>query len=122
MIASVSVGPAALPSLDLLAADPEVVMALPPEARQLLVLKAAAVLAALAATSPTSGPPTPTSPPTREEWIGADEVGRRFGLTRRWLEDHSDLLRRLKIVAAPSRKTRVYHVGRLARFLEGRTG
>ncbi len=123
-LAVLTVGTAApLPTLDALAADPGLAVQLSPEARQALILRTAAALAALAAAGPIPGlAPAPASPPTRDEWIGADEVGRRFSLTRRWLEDHSGLLRRLKIVAAPSRKVRLYHVGRLARFLEARTG
>jgi len=115
------------PTLDLIATDPAVVRGLPAEVRQALVLKVAAVLAALAATGPTSGPlPALTSPPGRPEesveWLNSTQVEQRFGLTRRWLADHASELRRLRIVAAPSRKVRIYHAARLRRYLEARSG
>jgi len=110
------------PSLDALAADPGLAATVSPEARQALVLRLAAVLAALAAS--TGLRPAPSSPALRDDegaqWLAVDEVKRRFGLDRRWLADHAIRLRQLKIVTAPSRKVRLYHVGRLGRFLEAR--
>jgi hypothetical protein len=55
------------------------------------------------------------------DWLSTDAVTTRFGLTRRWLEDHRPDLRRRHIISKPSRKTTLYHTRRLTRFLEERS-
>ena len=53
--------------------------------------------------------------------MSADAVIQRFGLSKRWLEEHRPDLRRRHIISKPSRKTTLYHARRLARFLEERS-
>src|SRR5260370_18427126 len=55
------------------------------------------------------------------EWLSVDGVAQRFGLTRRWLEDHRSELRRLGVVSKPSRKTTLFHARRLAQLIELRS-
>src|SRR5260370_21737276 len=55
------------------------------------------------------------------EWLSVEGVSHRFGLGRRWLEDHCSELRRLGIVSKPSRKTTLFHARRLARFIAQRS-
>jgi hypothetical protein len=55
------------------------------------------------------------------EWLSLEIATARFGLTRRWLQDHRRDLRRRHIISKPSRKTTLYHTRRLARFLEERS-
>jgi hypothetical protein len=54
-------------------------------------------------------------------WMSTDAVTQHFGLSRRWLEDHGQELRRRHIISKPSRKTTLFHARRLARFLEHRS-
>ncbi len=125
VVLGVTVPPAPL-SLDALAANPALATAVPPEIRQVLVLRAAAALAALAAGSVTGSPEQPavasaSTGSSEGEWLDSDGVQRVFSLDARWLADHAGELRRLRIVSAPSRKVRLYHRGRLARLLDSRT-
>jgi len=54
-------------------------------------------------------------------WLSVEAVVSGFGLTPRWLEDHREDLRRRRILCKPSRKKKLYHARRLARFLEERS-
>jgi hypothetical protein len=111
-----------VPTLDQLAEDPGQVAKLPREIiavlyEQIAVLEAR-LRSRLLAQPAAAEPPAPPSP---DEWISAEEVTRRFGLDPPWLTRHRRLLRGRKILATPSRKKSLYHLRRLARFLEDRT-
>jgi hypothetical protein len=107
------------PTLDDLARDPSQAAGLPQATATSLYARAAGVEAALRARllaepSMAAAP----APPEPEEWLSAEQVGVRFGLSPAWLAAHRGLLRQRGIVSQPSRKTRVFHARRLARFLE----
>ena len=73
---------AAVPSLDALAADPGLALGLSPAARQVLMLKATAVIAACAA-SLDKQPPQAASGP--ERMLGVGEAAKMLGMTRDFL-------------------------------------
>jgi hypothetical protein len=82
-VTAARVGLEAVPTLDELAADPTKAGALPPEARQTLVLRALAALAALAvAPSPAI---LPYEVPDHERLLDVDEAARRLGVSPDWL-------------------------------------
>ena len=113
-----------LPTLEILTADPDRASELPRDMALALLAKATTVQGILLARLLIDGAGTEgsSSASEPEEWLPAEEVTRRFGLSTRWLTDHRRELRQLRIVSQPSRKTILYHARRLARFLEARSG
>jgi hypothetical protein len=112
-----------LPTLDHLAGDPGQVAKLPREVIAALYPPVAGLEAALRARL--LGDLGPASPPPEreaEEWLNAEQVEARFGLSRRWLSDHARALRQRRVISKPSRKVALYHRGRLARLLEAASG
>ncbi len=73
----------AVPTLDELAADPTRAGTLPLEARQALVLRALAALAALAVVPSPAIPPSEV--PDHERLLDVDEAARRLGVSPDWL-------------------------------------
>lgn len=112
-----------VPSLDVLASSPEAAANLPPPVVLELLGRSMHCIAVLfarivvASAERRGGEPEPGN----EEWISADEVTRRFGLSARWLIAHRRLLFGRRIISRPSRKTTVYHARRMARLLEERS-
>jgi hypothetical protein len=122
--------PVAVPTLDDLARDASRATDLPVEVTTALlarcVLVQGVLLARLLATAATGQPATPT-PRARAadttEWITADEVTRRYGLTARWLRRHRAALREARIACRPpGSKVVLYHASRLARWIEAHAG
>ena len=108
--------PAPIPTLDELAADPTKAATLPPGARQALVLRAAAALAALAVAPP---PATPASEaPDRERLLDVAEAADRLGVSRDWLYRRAG---RLPFTVRLGRAVRVSDAG-LARAIRQRQG
>jgi hypothetical protein len=64
-----------------------------------------------------SGAPQDPDP----EWLSCEAVAARYGLGKHWLAGHRRQLRQRGIISKPFRKTTLYHVRRLARFLEERS-
>jgi hypothetical protein len=119
---------AAVPTLDELVSTPSMATTLPRPVAAALLPGAVTVLGVLLARlldHPERGPHSdhPVSPPVagEPEYISADDVTRRFSLSRDWLEDHARDLRARGIVVKPSRKVRLYHLRKLRRFVDGRT-
>jgi hypothetical protein len=112
-----------VPSLDALAADLGKTAQLPREAAAALYARAAGVEAALRARLLADGPASVPIPKVEaDEWIGPEEVTKRFGLDLQWLRRHRAVLRSRRILSTPSRKKSLYHPKRLARYLEERSG
>ena len=79
------------------------------------------MLTALASAVPASAAPAAVTKES-DEWISEPDVITRFGLDALWLNRHRPLLKARRILSCPSRKRRLYHARRLARYLEDRTG
>jgi hypothetical protein len=112
-----------VPSLDALAADPNIAATLPRDMAASLYARSALVEAALRARllgdlAPMS--PSPERERESEEWLNAEQVEGTFGIPKRWLADHARELRQRRVVSRPSRKLVLYHRARLARLLEAR--
>jgi hypothetical protein len=80
-----------------------------------------AILVALLQAPAVSPAPTATSAPP-EEWIGPDEVTRRFGIPKGWLRRHGGQLRRAGILSKLGAKTNVYSAAKLRRYIESHSG
>ncbi len=107
---------APVPALDELAADPTKAAALPPEARQALLLRAVVALAALAV-APSPAIPLPESS-DQERLLDVGEAARRLGVSRDWLYRRAN---RLPFTVRLGRAVRVSEAG-LARYIRQRQG
>ena len=94
----------------------------PSEARRLLP-QVAALSMLLASKAAEVGPEAPA--PTKVEgeaavWLNPTQVEQTFGLPVPWLLEHARELEQVGLVAKPSRKLRLYHRAKLARWVEAR--
>jgi hypothetical protein len=111
--------PAEVPTLDDLARDPGRAAWLPGEVRTVLLARALAVVGALAGPMVSGTPAAAPVPAAPEEWITPAEVRHRFGLTPRWCRRHRAALQEARVVSRPpGAKLTLYHVRRLARWIE----
>jgi excisionase family DNA binding protein len=108
----VTPGPPRGPGLDDLAADPSRAADLAPEVARALILRAAAVVAALA-TSPSAGPPAPVP---EDRLLSVDEAARLLGVSPDWLYRRAH---RLPFTVRMGRVVRFSATG-LARYIQQR--
>jgi hypothetical protein len=64
--------------------------------------------------------PLPATDGAPAVWLSATQVHERFGLEANWLNEHRRQLSALGITSRVSRKTTLYDVKKLGRFIESR--
>ena len=109
----------AVQDVNSLLAEPERVHKIDPVDARTLIIQLASLLILLSTrASEPSQPIAVSSDPAT--WLSAEQVEQRFGLPNTWLHEHRRQLSSLGIVSRPSRKTTLYDVKKLGRFIESR--
>jgi hypothetical protein len=108
-----------VPDINSLLSEPARITQLSTEEIRAVIVQLASLLLLLS-TRASAPPVSALSSPDTGIWLSAEQVYQRYGLEASWLHEHRKQLGSLGVTSRVSRKTTLYDVKKLSRFIESR--